>query len=127
MKNYIYKRYCQAEQIINDEINSCIKYRRAKNIDFKTIRENCMKPLQIKTMPDRYKDQISSILCFCFKREVSNKYLYPVLFEGKLYSKLDAMSEECRKMVMNDTDHGCNCRPYPVLTWHFTEGMDEEK
>lgn len=126
MEDYIYKRYCQAEQIINDELNACLKYRKAKDIDFKIIRERVLKPLQIKSFPTRYKEQITSILWFCFKREIHNKMLYPVLFEGKLYSKWDNMPEECREMLRKaNSEEALKCRPYPVFTWHFTEGMEQ--
>lgn len=124
MKNYIFNRMQRAESMINHEIDFCVKYKKAKDVDYKKIRERVMVLMDIKSMPSRYKEQIGAILWFTFKREVSNKYLFPVLFEGKLYSKWDAMPEECRKMIMKAPAADLAHRPYPVFTWHFTEGMD---
>lgn len=124
MKDYIYKRIKDAEYLISEELNWCIKYRKAKDIDFKAIVERVMRPLQIKSMPQKYKEQVWSILWFCYNREVTRYFMYPVAFKGKLYSKWEAMPEECKEMLRNSPS-GDN-RPYPVFTWHFTEGMDDE-
>jgi len=127
MKDYIYNRIVQAERSINDEINSCIKFRKAKDIDYKEIRERVMSPMNIKSMPAKYKEQISAILWFTFKREVSNKFLFPVLFEGKLYSKWDSMPENCKEIQRSSPNSvALENRPYPVFKWHFTEGMPAE-
>lgn len=129
MKNYIYNRIVMAEQTINDELNSCLKYRKAKDIIYTDIRERVMKRLteNCKTMPDKYKEQISAILWFCFKREISSKFLFPVLFEGKLYSKWDSMPEACKDIQRSASSAiVLENRPYPVFVWHFTEGMKAE-
>lgn len=126
MKNYLYNRIKNAETRITDEINACIRYRKAKDINYGEIRERCMAPVQIKSMPVKYKEQIGAILWFTFKREVSNKFLFPVLFEGKLYSKWDAMPEACKEIEMSKSARDFSNRPYPVFTWHFTEGMEAE-
>lgn len=127
MKDYIFNRIKQSEALIKDELYWCTKCRKAKDVDFKAIRERVMSPVMIKTMPAKYREQISAILWFCFEREVSRYYLFPVIFEGKLYSKWDNMPEGCKQMLMTDDgNHGMSYRPYPVFTWHFTEGMNAE-
>ena len=122
MKTYIYNRIKDAEYLINEELNLCKTWRKAKDVDFKKIRERVMRPMQIKSMPEKYKEQIGSILWFCYNREITRHFLYPVEFEGRLYSKWDNMPEACKEMQRNSP--GGSNRPYPVFTWHFEEGMD---
>ena len=127
MKDYIYKRIVRAEERLNSELSSCIQYRKAKDIDCKAMREKVMEPLQIKSMPNRYKNQMAATFWFCWKREISNKFVWPVLFEGRLYSKWGNMPEGCKELLRKaNTEESLKLRPYPVFAWHFTEGMDAE-
>lgn len=126
MKDYIYNRIKQAKERIDTEITSCVKYRKAKDIDYKAMRERVMAPMNIKTMPGVYKNEVAAIFDFCYQREVSRHYLYPVIFEGKLYSKWDNMPEACKQELRDNKYPNLENRPYPVFTWHFSEGMDAE-
>jgi hypothetical protein len=122
MKDWIYNRIKDAEQCIHEELHICIKYKKAKDIVCENIRKKVMSRMDAKTMPKKYKEQVSAILWFCWKREVSNNFIFPVLFEGRLYSEWDAMPDECKEFVMRN-DSGTKNRPYPVFKWHFKEGM----
>lgn len=126
MKDYIYNRIVKAEQCIHDELNFCINYKKAKDIQYSEIRKRVMSKMDIKSMPNKYKEQIEAILWFCYKREVLNKYLFPVLFEGKLYSKWNAMPERCKELQRSAPSCDLSNRPYPVFSWHFSEGMNAE-
>lgn len=128
MKDYIFNRIKESERILNYELDVCLRYRKAHECNHKEIMDKVLAPLQIKTMPKVYKGQMLSTFSFCWQREIASKFLYPVLFNGKLYSKWDAMPEECKEMLRKaKIDEALTHRPYPVFVHHFTEGMNAYK
>jgi len=92
-------------------------------MDYLMVKEFVLKPLQIKTMPRMYREQISATLWFVWKWQVLDKCLYPVLYQGRLYSYWSGYPEELKEIIRQAPDT-TNMRPYPVFRHHYTEGME---
>ena len=122
MKEHIYNRIADAEQCIRDKIHFTL-HSQAKPMGYSMVRELVLKPLQIKTMPKKYREQIAATLWFVWKWQVLDKCLYPVLYQGRLYSKWECYPEELKDICRSVVDTS-GLRPYPVFRHHFTEGME---
>ena len=120
MKDYIYTRLVQAEQAISEALYSA-KITPAYKLDYSAYSAKVMEPLNIKSMPKKYRDQISATFWFCWKREITNNIIFPDLYKGKLYAgKWRDLPEGLRKLKMS------KC-PKQYLVMHqnqFTEGQE---
>ena len=124
MKNHVYIRLRRAKEEISTQLHFA-KYRQARDVEYKKMLESVLSHCNIKSFPQKYKDELSAIFDFCYQREISNKFVWPILWRGRLFSKWDTMPDECKKELMATPESGLGMRTYPVHSHHFTEGMDE--
>jgi len=121
MKQHIFNRYQRAEAIIKSQLRMA-RTLKAYRADINRAREEMLRVTQVKSFPQKYRDQLSATLWFCWKKDVTDHMIYPSLYHGKLYNaKWDDLPEEVREWKRNTHS---NEIPY-VRMWpeHFTEGM----
>ena len=121
MENYIFERILEGRRIIESGL-SFKQWGKATHYheELKNTQEKLDRCMGIKTMPQKYRDELNAILSFCWNREILNHILYPVIWEGRLYSKWDKMPEECREAQRNG---GFKLERTQVFNHKFKEGM----
>ena len=123
MKNYIYKQWKAGQEEISNQIYLA-KHKQARDVKYQEMKSKVL-ARTTKTFPKYLKEQLLSILDFVYMREVFNYFVYPVLWDGKLYLKWDNMPEECKEALRKaDGEQALAMRPYPMHKHHFTEGRD---
>lgn len=123
MKDYIYKQWRAGQEEISNQIYWA-KHKQARDVKYIDMVNKVMSRTT-KSFPKYLKGQLQAIMRFTYEREVFNHFVYPVLWEGKLYLKWDNMPEECKEALRKaDSEQALAMRPYPVHKHHFTEGRD---
>lgn len=126
MKNYIYKRYRRALEEIGTQIHFA-KMKQAKDISYADMRLKVLSHCEVKSFSTKLKKEVAAIFDFVYQREISNCFVWPILWEGKLYHKWALMPEDCKKELMSGPSKDLTMRPYPVHSHHFKEGMEANK
>jgi len=126
MKTYIENRVQEAECMIREQIHCC-RSMYAHNLKYENVRNAVLTPLQVKTMPVKYEEHIAAILNFVWKKDVMDHIMYPVMWEGRLYSKWREFPKELQDAVINDNYDRNGSARFPVFSWHFKEGMQIPK
>lgn len=123
MKAHVYKRFRDCEHLITEQIEFA-KNQKAHRLNFKERYERVMSPLVEIKAPAKVRDMISHTFTFIWKKEIMQNTLYPICWDGHLYSKWESWPEDAKEYARN------NSHALPriaVFSWHFTEGMNESE
>lgn len=122
MKDYIYNRYKRAIRECHTQVSFNYNYFQADYCQrhYKDSLKRIQDIMDIKSMPSYLKSQVQVAFDTLWQYQITNETLYPIIWEGKLYSKWSSYPESAKEYC---TTTGKAIERIAVFNKHFTEGM----